>query len=678
MSIAQARADISPSGEARCPHCHAVLPTQAQFCASCGERIQRQNYLEDDTNIVARYRKTSLLHRRPFVSLFFATDSRQRRQVVLRDIDVSSLSEDDRANAYTTLQQEYDLLRQRTIATLMPAIDMGYFQGHLFTVAGWSVATNATEDEIRLHTLQDVLQSGNALPSIFVALSWIEQLCRALAVLHEQNIVIGDLDPHTLLFDRNDSTDTLAVMISWLPISLYKLFPHIPSMNGPTHFAAPEVLLGHPEPRSDIYSLGAILYLLLTGSPPEEPAQRIQHRLRPPSELNSHINSSLDALILQALALDSPSRFESANAMLEALTRLQKGTSTRKSLQGKESDSNASVVAKGTQVDPEPAHELAPTISQEQVSQLPVPEPAHELAPTISQEQVSQLPVQEFTVEQPEISAPPFQDDSAWKEPDPARNMLVSSSTPSKEDEAESNLHAANSMPTEQPLSFKDTFKNRLSGLLPAIPSSLHRRSDSPTASSLSEQPTNRALVPVTQARGNAGNSPRNLPGFLKHIQHAFLGEQKRDITAAAVIETPLRIQPEQAYAIRIKLMGRNKQQEVTAKNASDGGSNTGGISAFTEGDIIHIEVRSVLYQNYAYVVQQANVTIPAEGYAAEVTIPMQPLSNGPSGRRDRLHIFFMDSARHPLYEKPFVLEIFISHLVQPGREGHNVLTIPL
>ncbi len=103
----------------------------------------------------------------------------------------------------------------------------------------------------------------------------------------------------------------------------------------------------------------------------------------------------------------------------------------------------------------------------------------------------------------------------------------------------------------------------------------------------------------------------------------------------------------------------------------------TGGLSSLVEGDLVSIQVRSALYQNYAYVVQKATVQIPENGYAAEVTIPMHPLSHGPSGRRDRLHIFFMDERRRSLYEKPFVIELFISHLVQPGREGHNVLTIP-
>jgi hypothetical protein len=90
------------------------------------------------------------------------------------------------------------------------------------------------------------------------------------------------------------------------------------------------------------------------------------------------------------------------------------------------------------------------------------------------------------------------------------------------------------------------------------------------------------------------------------------------------------------------------------------------------------IEVRSALYQNYAYIVQRALVTVPADGYVAEVTIPMRPLASGPSGRRDRLHIFFLNEQHQPLYDKPFVVELFISHLVQPGREGHNVLTLPI
>jgi hypothetical protein len=196
-------------------------------------------------------------------------------------------------------------------------------------------------------------------------------------------------------------------------------------------------------------------------------------------------------------------------------------------------------------------------------------------------------------------------------------------------------------------------FKKRFTGALPSIPR-LGGTAKAP-AKTTGEDETPKA-------------------SFLKRLQRFILGEQQRSSTAAALIETPLRIQPNQGYSLRIHLMGRE------APLLPDGGRKgaPAGLSALVQGEKIHIEVRSSLFQNYAYIVQRASVEIPARGYAAEVTIPMQTLTTGPSGRRERLHIFFMDTNRRPLYEKPFVIELFISHLVQSGREGHNVLNIPI
>ena len=175
---------------------------------------------------------------------------------------------------------------------------------------------------------------------------------------------------------------------------------------------------------------------------------------------------------------------------------------------------------------------------------------------------------------------------------------------------------------------------------------------------------------------------PRGTTGFLKQLQRFLLGEQKHSTTAAAIIETPLRVQPDRAYAIRIQLTGRNVptvgNSPGTFAQPHSKKSTPAGLSALVEGKLVFIEISSALYQNYAHVIQQAAVRVPAQGFAAEVTIPLQPLSSGSGGRRERLHIFFMDEMRRPLYEKPFIVELFISPLVQPGREGHNVLTIPI
>ena len=87
--------------------------------------------------------------------------------------------------------------------------------------------------------------------------------------------------------------------------------------------------------------------------------------------------------------------------------------------------------------------------------------------------------------------------------------------------------------------------------------------------------------------------------------------------------------------------------------------------------------MRTVLNQNFTFVVQRAIASLPAEGYIAEILLPIKPYSNLPDGMQERLLISFLDQQRQPLYEKPFVVEIFVSQYVRHGREGYHVLTIP-
>ncbi|HLZ63545.1 MAG TPA: hypothetical protein VKR06_41960 [Ktedonosporobacter sp.] len=154
---------------------------------------------------------------------------------------------------------------------------------------------------------------------------------------------------------------------------------------------------------------------------------------------------------------------------------------------------------------------------------------------------------------------------------------------------------------------------------------------------------------------------------LFKRVQRFVIGEQQPLTRAAALIEAPLRVQPGQDYVIRLRLIGRSVPKKAL-----------GGLSGLRQDEVVHIEVRSTLFTHYAYVLQQADVRLPAQGYAAEITMPMPPFLKGTSGRRERLHIFFMDERRHPLYEKPFAIELFVSPLVRAGSEGYHTLTIPL
>ena len=704
MSMTQTTTGVTPSGDPHCQSCGIKLPPQATFCASCGERVikkQITSLLQDDQDIASYYRITSLVRRRPCVSLYLATDIRQQRPVALRDIDISSLDTEGRNKAAAAVQHEYDLLRRQHIPYVISLMDVRHFQNHLYVVAGWprdkkDSGQHAIPDNPLnpLHTLQDILQSGKGLPQENMALTWIDHLCQSLQAIHASGIVVADLDPQTFILNGATYASDLALMVSWVPPSLRSLFPRTSTIASTTNYTAPEVLLGKPEPRSDIYSLGALLYLLLTGTPPEEPMARTQRRLRLPGELNARSSNILDDFILKALAIDAADRFSTADEMREALAQVRSG--------------------KRLSVGKEPSHKnktnsstnnILPTLTEETLiadtcyrgtdeedddnnvfpiaSYNDASNDEQRIEKIVSSDTVLITPLssnhhtawQASPAPQPSPSESEPANGAVFEAPHPA-NLT---SKPHEQDEFDipdvaSSLSIQNAdAPVMPDSSIGQRFKRHITGILPAIPrNSASKATGNTTASS---KPSSLETPKSTGARAKSETDTVGTSSFLHQLQRLFLGEQKQTTTAAAIVETPLRVQPNQHYQIRIHIMGRSHPQ--VAPDSKDGAI-AGGLSALVEGDLVSIEVRSALYQNYAYVVQQATVQIPESGYAAEVTIPMQPLSHGPSGRRDRLHIFFMDERRRSLYEKPFVVELFISHLVQPGREGHNVLTIPL
>lgn len=687
--------DLRSTGNPRCLRCATELPLEALFCPVCGERTLKEALPlpPEQDEVSSRYRKTSLLIRRPYVNLFLAVDSQRQRPVAIRDIDVSCLDEASQERAYEIVEREYNLLRQLALpaSALTPAIDSERSQGHLLTIM------DDSSFPARIYTLQDVLQSGVGLPKTALALSWITHLCATLEQLHRQHFVIGYLDPRTIMLDSLDYSGLPMLFISWLPAALAGLLPPEPpaSFNATmSNCIAPEALLGEPDARSDVYSLGALLYLLLTGQSPEAPGAHSPHRSRFPSELNPQISGRLDRVVMQALALEQAERFQSARALQEALASFR--SHGRKPIPGKNlnrsipmtrepREEQASVASSPAEIAREHEPDLDDYSDDDSVPTVTMPA-ALAAPPAIVESQATAVPVSEFPADPAITPLPPGDEEEQAAEDDVSSESVTaaapvfSSVTEQTEiDVEEKTMHpltdAADST-LEEPVTvtpspvphFESASNDDNEAIQPELPA---------------EIPPSRALIPYHPDTAT-DKFRRNTAALLEHIRDILLGEQRRETTAAAVIETPLRVQPDQAYTIRIQVMGRDSAVYAHLQNGFKGNTSgkaqqtSGGLSVLTEGDKVFIEVRSAIYERYAYVVQKAEITLPAAGFAAEVTIPLRPLSQGPSGRRDRLHIFFLDELRQPLYERPFVVELFISHRVQPGHEGHNVLTIPM
>ncbi|MBV9606102.1 MAG: serine/threonine protein kinase, partial [Solirubrobacterales bacterium] len=112
------------------------------------------------------------------------------------------------------------------------------------------------------------------------------------------------------------------------------------SVLGTAPYMAPEQTMGNPaDARSDIYSLGCVLYEMLTGKPPfmaDVPAavmhQHVRVAPRPPRELNPAIPPALDALVLQMLAKDPADRPQTAGEVRDRLANFEVETAPTKPL----------------------------------------------------------------------------------------------------------------------------------------------------------------------------------------------------------------------------------------------------------------------------------------------------------------------------------------------------------
>jgi serine/threonine protein kinase len=666
------------------------------------------------TEITDRYRITSLVRRSLYIQLFLAIDTSHQRPVVIRDIDISNVDDEIYTQALDIVQGEYDLLHRLCIPDVLVASDLHYSQDHLLIIQDWPFPLqndSTTRDALTLH---DLIQSGIGLPDEETAINWTSQLCNAVQRLHNQQIIIGDLDPHVIAVSEKDYAGQLALMISWLPATMRKLLPDAARINNLTSFNAPETQEGNIDPGSDIYSLGAILYLLLTGIAPTRTLEETREVIQPPRELNAKISNGVEAVVMKALELDNARRFATIEEFAEALRQLSSNTKTlrlsqkssvhkavkqvisqktqEKEVELTTSEDVATVVinskevaqarehlerlaanrakAPGKQAEPHEQNNHKEPI-KEQTASFDLPQPTSTVHKEIPIEDQSTVTIskKEVLAGIEQAIARKHEQQKAVKGEDAPKSALV---LPEKQTSQALIAPAKPAPVPQEPASDwrKHPFLQRFSDVLPAI-SALTALTSLPRHLPARLLQTSTALQLLTPT----SVIPAQEQPLLQRLRHIFIGEQQHSTTAVVLIETPLRVQPHQHYHLRISVMGRD---EPGLPPGAPPDMELSGLSALARGDRIHIEVQTALIQNYAYILQQADVEIPSTGYAAEVTIPLQAIPDGSGTRRERLHINFTDEAKQPLYEKPFVVELFISSHVQAGREGHNVLTIPL
>ena len=172
-------------------------------------------------------------------------------------------------------------------------------------------------------SLAERIEREGALPEAEV-IAWTQQILNALAYCHAQHILHRDIKPENIVIQPNGN----AVLVDFGLVKLWD--PHDPRTHtvirgtGTPTYAPPEqydIVAGHTDARSDIYSLGATIYHALTGKEPPTATQRMVNpqALRPLHELQPGASPRLARVVHRALEPQPEHRFQHAQEMTAAL-----------------------------------------------------------------------------------------------------------------------------------------------------------------------------------------------------------------------------------------------------------------------------------------------------------------------------------------------------------------------
>src|SRR5438093_1471108 len=196
-------------------------------------------------------------------------------------------------------------------------------------------------------TLKELIVTKGPTP-IPVAIDYTRQMLGALGFAHKNGIVHRDIKPHNVVVAPDGR---LKVTDFGIARSGASQMTEAGSIIGTAQYLSPEQARGAPvDQRSDLYSVGIVLYEMLTGSVPftgDTPLEIAMKHLsatpEPPSAKRPDVPHDLDMVVLRALAKHPDDRYQSAQEMDADLARITKGSGV-----SRETEEAATAILSGT------------------------------------------------------------------------------------------------------------------------------------------------------------------------------------------------------------------------------------------------------------------------------------------------------------------------------------------
>ena len=247
--------------------------------------------------------------------VYYAIDLMLERPVAIKLLKQDfSLDESFRARFH----EEAKAVANLSHPNIVTVHDFGLDDGRLFIVMEYVPGTD----------LKTLLQERGRC-SIEEALNLVVQACAGIGYAHRAGLVHCDVKPHNILVAPDQRVKVTDFGIARALASIYPEEHSEVVWGSPQYFSPEQAAGGPPSPASDVYSLGVILYELLTGQLPfnaATPAElaRLHREAAPPLPrlLNPGIPLALEQLILKVLSKEPANRYRNADQLGRVLHNL--------------------------------------------------------------------------------------------------------------------------------------------------------------------------------------------------------------------------------------------------------------------------------------------------------------------------------------------------------------------
>jgi eukaryotic-like serine/threonine-protein kinase len=266
--------------------------------------------IQRDTMIDGRYRVLNRLGSGGMADVYCAEDTQLGRRVALKLL-------------YRRFAEDEEFVeRFRREASSAAGLQHPNIVG-VFDRGEWDGTYYIAMEFLDGHTLKQLVREHGAMPPD-LANDITVQVLRAARFAHKRGVVHRDIKPHNVILDDEGRAKVTDFGIARAGASD---MTETGSIMGTAQYLSPEQAQGQPvSPRSDLYSIGVMLYELLTGQVPfdaESPVtialKHVSETPAPPSQLNPAVPPALDAVVMRALEKDPARRFADADAFIDAL-----------------------------------------------------------------------------------------------------------------------------------------------------------------------------------------------------------------------------------------------------------------------------------------------------------------------------------------------------------------------